>query len=125
MLAVVSVLAAVSLSSCGDEYYEMSYLEGRWELVSIDGWPVNEIDVSEFVFYSNGTGSYGEYVTPSLNSWSTYPITWEWEGTPGGAEYLYVYPYGGGVWRYLLRLYPTSMELTDLDTGRRLVYASY
>lgn len=125
VLLAVSLIAALSLSSCGDEYYETSYLEGRWELVSVNGYPVPEAAVSEFVFYANGTGSYGEYVNQMIGNWSTYPISWEWEQMPGGAEYLYVYPYGGGQWRYLLRLYPTQMELTDLDTGQVLLYQAF
>lgn len=117
------VVAATLFSSCGDEYYEYSPLEGRWELVEVDGYPVREIEVSEFTFYSDGTGIYGQY--NNLYQWSTFPIRWEVDYAPGGAEYLYVYPYGGGCWRYLMRLHPTWLELTDLDTGQRLVYNSY
>lgn len=124
-LLVVSMVAALSLSSCGDEYYESSYLEGRWGLVSIDGYPISEPEYSEFTLYSNGTGSFGQYAGGGYGNWSQYPITWEWEQVPGGAEYLYVYPYSGGVWRYLLRLYPTQMELTDLSTGQVLVYQAF
>lgn len=124
-LLVISVIAAVSLSSCGDEYYEYSNLEGRWGLVSIDGYAITESEYSEFYINSDGTGSFGQYAGGGYGNWSVYPINWEWEMAPGGAEYFYVYPYGGGVWRYLLRLYPTQMELTDLNSGQVLVYQAF
>lgn len=114
------IAVAATLTSCGDEYYDYSPIQGRWELVEIDGYPVSEMEVSEFTFYSGGTGVYGQY--NPYPHWSVYQISWELDYADGGAEYLYVYPAGGGVWRYLLRLYPTYMELTDLDTGQRLVY---
>lgn len=125
VLLAVSLIAALSLSSCGEEYYEYSYLEGRWGLVSIDGYPISEAEYSEFVIYSDGTGSFGQYAGGGYGNWSVYPITWQWEQTPGGAEYFYVYPYGGGQWSYLLQLYPTAMVLTDLNTGQRLEYQSF
>lgn len=123
MLLAVVLLTAFATTSCGDEYYEYSPLEGRWELVEIDGYPVSEPEVSEFTFYSDGTGSYGQY--NPYPQWNSSPISWEAECTGGGAEYLYIYTYGGGTWRYLLRLYPAYMELTDLISGQRLTYRAY
>lgn len=121
LLTLCLVLVALAgLTSCGDEYYDYSPLQGGWELVEIDGVPVAEPYVSEFTFYSNGTGVYGQY--NPYPQWTTFRITWETDIAPGGAEYLYIYPAGGGVWSYMIRLYPTFMELTDLDTGQRLIY---
>ena len=121
-LICLTVMAAVSFSSCGDETYDYSPLQGRWELYSVNGVVVPELSVSEFTFYSDGTGIYGQY-NPT-GQWYTYGITWETEITPGGAEYLYIYT-GTDVWSYLIRLYYDRMELTDLDTGDRLVYNAF
>lgn len=119
LLCLVAI-SALTFSSCGDEYYDYSPLEGSWELVEIDGFPVVESEVSEFTFFGDGSGVYGQY--RPYPRWNESPISWEVDFTGAGAEYLYIYPYTGETWSYLLRLYPTYMELTDLTTGQRLTY---
>lgn len=120
MALALLFIVAMTVASCGDEYYEYSPLEGSWELVEIDDYRVLESEVSEFTFYSDGTGVYGQYLP--YPRWNASPITWEVDYTGAGAEYLYIHPYTGGTWSYMLRLYPSYMELTDLLTGQRLIY---
>lgn len=124
LLFSLTVVAMLSLQSCGDdEPYFGSPVAGRWELVEVDGYPVVESEVCEFIFYSDGTGVYGQY--QPYPQWNESSIAWELDYAAGGAEYLYVYPGYGQMWRYLVRLYPTEMELTDLDTGQRLLFSEY
>lgn len=120
---IVGIIALISstLSSCGDSDYYYSPLEGTWGLESVNGIPVNTLDYSEFTFYSDGTGVYGQY--NRYGNWSTYPITWDLGGTSGGGDVLYIdVPYFGERWVYLIKLFPTRLQMTDMDTGDVLVY---
>lgn len=127
LLIVIAITATMTLSSCGDDnpyYGDYSWFAGRWELTSIDGYPVSEPEVCEFIFWDNGTGSYGQY--RPYPQWNESPITWDVDYTGGGATYLTIYPYGGGVWQYLARFRDSyTLELTDLDTGQRLTFIEY
>lgn len=119
---LVAVIAAFAFLACGNDDPYYSPIEGNWELISIDGYPVAEYDVCEFSFYGNGRGLYGQYVG---SQWVTYPIAWDFDFSPGGAGYLNVYPGGGDVWSYLVRNYGFQLEMTDLNTGQRLLFQSY
>ncbi len=109
-------VATLMLSSCDsdDEPYYYDDLDprlvGEWVLVSNSG-PFD----NEFIFYSNGTGSY--YVNDSYGP-TTYYINWWTYGdnltvdfpNQGGDQmyfsyefmggYLYLYPSSGGTWIY-------------------------
>ncbi len=122
-LCLVTLVTALSFSSCGEEEYYYSPLAGNWALVGIDGYPVAEADVVEFCLYDDGTGTYGQYYHPDV--WSTVPLRWSIEETPGGAEYLHLHLYDGQHWVYMVRLYAWNMELIDLDTGRILTFEEY
>lgn len=122
------IVSLVSLSACtdDDDYYVEPVTAYNWELTAVNGLPVSEIDVCEFQFYSNGTGTYGRY--DAYGQWYTTYIQWETTYSSGGAQYLYVYPSDGGVWEYLMRFYGGSypkLELNDLATGDRLTFSAY
>lgn len=123
LLLGMTLIAVLWLTSCGDEDYYYEPIVDNWALVEIDGYPVSEPEVCEISLYEDGTGAYGQY--NPYPHWSTFPIRWELDYAPGGAEYLYIYPFSGEVWRYIVRLYPMQMELTDLDTGQRLLFNCY
>lgn len=122
-LLIITILAALSLTSCGDEYYDYSPIEGRWTLVSVNGVPVaDEYYVEEYEFRSNGTGFYGYYTS---YGWTEDRITWELLDDNYGTL-LYIY------YRTSTRIYEISLKrefgddylyLTDTATGNVFVYA--
>lgn len=114
-MLIATVVVMLSLTSCGDEDYYYSPIEGTWELVSVNGMPVSEPQVCEFTFYSDGTGIYGQYNPYPV--WSTNTISWDMSYTDGGADYLHVYTWDGQRWDYLVRLYQWELVLTDTYTG--------
>lgn len=115
-LLIATIMAVLTMTSCGDEdQYYYSPIEGTWELVSINGMPVDEPQVCEFIFYGDGSGLYGQY--NPFPHWSTNSISWDMSYTDGGADYLHVYTWDGQRWDYLVRLYQWELVLTDTYTG--------
>lgn len=122
LLLTLTFLSAFGLTSCGetDPYYET--VEGQWELIAINDYPVAEYDVVEFTFYRGGTGIYGQY---QGGFWVETRISWNIDVTSGGASYLNVYPGGGDMWSYMVHDYGTQIELTDLYNGNRLLFQAF
>jgi len=123
-------MAMISLTSCepDEELYSVDILTSyNWELVAINGVPVNELDVCEFQFYNFGNGTYGRY--NEYGSWYEIPIQWEAALDYGNMEYLYVYPSGTDqIWEYEMRIYGNYrpiLELYDLATRDRLTFQTY
>lgn len=133
LLAIVAIIiAAASLTSCGDEYATYNMIEGRWELTEVNGYYVSPRDAnySQFIFTVDrhdswsGTGQYGQY--NPMGQWYNSFISWEMDETYSGATLLYIYPNGAYTpWRYNVTIYGNFMQLVDLDTGDRLVYTAY
>lgn len=134
-LLTAMLLCVMSLTSCGDDYYYDDPYWGNiltefqgWELYSVNGRVVPEADVTEFRFFTDGTGSYGRY--NSGLQWYENPMTWDVDYAGNGAEYLSVWVTGAydQPWEYLMRIYSGSnprLELNDLDTGDRLIFIPY
>lgn len=120
-IIAVLLLALTAVSCASDEYY-YSPLEGRWELVAVNGIPVMEEDVSEFVFYSNQSGTFGQY--DAYGRWNTYPITWDLSYGAGGSDILNIYM-PNDTWNYRMALTSTTLTLLDLMTGNTLLYSAY
>lgn len=115
---LVVMLTALSLTSCGDEYYDYSPIEGRWTLVSVNGIPIeNEYNIEEYEFKSGGRGYYGYYTN---YGWTEDRITWDLLDDNYGTL-LYVY------YRTTTRIYEVTLTsdylyLTDTVTGNLFVY---
>lgn len=128
LFLAVLLTGLVSFTACDpdDPYIDEPITGFNWELTYVNGYPCAEIDVCEFVFYTDGTGTYGRY--DAYGNWNTVFIQWSTDYAPGGAQYLFVYPPGGEEWQYLMRFYggpnPT-LELNDLATGDLLTFNAY
>lgn len=120
ILAVI--LLAVTASSCSDDDYYDSPLVGNWELYSVNGIPVYESEVSEFSFYSDGTGTFGQYGPDGL--WNQYYIQWSTSYGPGSSYQLNVYT-STDTWQYTYRVTYDTLTLYDLLTGNTLLYTAY
>lgn len=122
ILATLALL--ISLGGCSNhDYYDgYEYIQGRWYLYSINGYPVysNSLNYSEFVFDYYGKGSYSSY--NNAGQWSSMPITYETYVGSGGRDFLNIYPYYGGTWQYRIALTSNSFTLVDLETSDILVY---
>lgn len=121
LLLLLPLLSALSSCSDTDPYFE-SPLCGNWQLELVNGYAVPELDVSEFQFYSDGTGTFGQY--NQNGGWSTYPITW-YTDFVGVTNYLYIDTWGGGTWIYQFKVYYDSLVLYDTLTGNTLTYTPY
>lgn len=119
---ILGLLCVTMLTSCNDDDDYYGSLFGGYELVSIDGYPVSEWDVVEYVFNQNGTGTYGQY---QGGMWVTYPISWDFSYGNAGAVFLNIYLYNGKMWRYLFRDYGYQLELTEPSSGQRLLFDKY
>ncbi|MCM1293121.1 MAG: hypothetical protein NC111_06645 [Bacteroides sp.] len=127
LLFTIAILSIVSLTSCGDdEYVWWSPLRGSWELVAINGMPVQEADVTFFTFYNDGNGEYVQYnKTAYPPEWFTYAFTWDVDETIYGDQVLDIYIYPGQHWQYYVRVWSSELVLTDPVTGQQLTYMRY
>lgn len=129
-LLLISIIAVATLSSCNDnDYWDDPYyyspLVGNWELYSVNGYPVSEIEVSEFQFLGDGRGTFGQYANNSLQSWSTYQITWFCDFPDAFTNILYVNTWNGGTWTYIFTVTYDTLTLRDTSNGNILVYTAY
>ncbi|MCM1483503.1 MAG: hypothetical protein NC043_04145 [Muribaculaceae bacterium] len=78
---IIALMLAFSTVSCDDdEYYSDSPVLGTWGLSAINGMPIYDDEYSEFTFYNDGTGVFGQYSVAGL--WETYPITYSLDTVP-------------------------------------------
>lgn len=127
-ILAISIIAAVSLPSCqSDDYWDDPYyysaLCGSWELYSVNDNPIGYMGYTQFTFYSDGTGTYGQY---NMNGvWNTYQITWECNFPDDFNNVLYVYTWDGQVWIYNYTVTYNSLTLRDTLNGNILLYTPY
>lgn len=134
LLTIVAIITLTTLSSChtDDPFHYSTTIDGRWELVTVNGIPVtNEYEVDEFRFITsydsarpNADGGYGYFGYYSYGTWTEDPINWELT-SEWGQTYLYIYYYNE-TWCYEVGLISQSgydyLYLTDSVNGDALVY---
>ncbi len=127
-LFLMVLAALVTLPSCSsDDYWDDGYyyspLVGNWQLSTVNGFPVDEVDVTEFCFYSDGRGTYGQY--SNFPQWSTYQLTWNCEFPTPTTNMLYVQMWDGQLWTYRFSVGYGQLTLWDTLNGNVLVYLPY
>lgn len=82
LYSLVVVLSALSLSSCDDEPVYPTLdpnLQGMWQLVAIDGYPVGGYDANWLQFYGDGSGTYFYYNNGLLQQMGLfYSVNYDW-----------------------------------------------
>lgn len=126
LIALLLLLSVSVLSSCDsddyDEYY-YSPLIGGWQLYSVNGFIVDEPDVTTFRFYDNGTGIYGQYT--SFPNWSEYQFTWDCDFPNPSTSMLYINMWDGQMWAYRFSVGYGQLTLWDTLNGNTLVFTPY
>lgn len=124
-LLLLSLITMITVSSCGNDpdIYAGSGLVGSWQLVRVNGSPIIEQEVAQFDFWSNGSGTYAQYVN---GIWCTYSMTWDIYGYDDLEVYISDGYMMGQTWSYqVISLSYTTMELRDMLNGNILTFISF
>ncbi|MBD5269294.1 MAG: hypothetical protein HDS43_01555 [Bacteroides sp.] len=113
ILAAAALLAAPLFTSCvvdddgwypappaGWNYFYDDYLNGRWQLVQVDGRPVSTYNTNYMDFYGNGRGTYYYYRNNRLYSEDMAYYCQDTNYGPSGQQINIQYEYDSPVTMY-------------------------